>query len=216
MLDPWLIILSYALLGAGIKYADQAYDIDVFNKKAAKFMAIPGGILMVTLILLDPSSATIFLAMVIGLALARKIDNIAFYVGTAILLLLPVIFNIMPFTINGESILQIRWLPFGILIVSCVLDELGNDWADKRIKKRLIRHTTEKNDDKFTYNLGEKFFLNRFMMKVGIFILAFFGIFEWLYFFAFVAFDICYTLVDYYSTHAKKYSLTKKIAASTR
>jgi len=46
---------------------------------------------MVSLIIFDPSSATIFFAMFIALAITRKIDNPAFYIGTGILLLLPII-----------------------------------------------------------------------------------------------------------------------------
>ncbi len=208
MFNPYLLILSYALLGAGIKYIDQAFDIDVFNKQVAKIIAVPCGALMGYLIIFDPPSATIFFAMVIGLALTQKLDNIAFYIGTGVLFLLPIIFH---------NTLKIEWLPFGVLLFSGIIDEIGNDWSDKRILKRLVKHTQENSNNhankKFTHKLGEKFFLNRFMMKIGILGLVLFNFFPWIYFIAFMAFDILYGIVGEYSLRSKKYSLDRKIAA---
>jgi len=109
------IASSYLLLGAGIKYIDQAYDIGVFSKHKANFVAILCGILMAYLVVTDSTSAMIFLAMVISLAITRKIDNIAFYIGTALILIIPVIFN---------GILKIQWFPFGILVLSGIVDEI--------------------------------------------------------------------------------------------
>ena len=86
-----IIILSYGLLGAGIKYIDQAYDLGVFSKKKANLVAIPSGILMASLIISDPPSATIFFSIFVVVAVTRKIDNPAFYMGTGILLLLSLI-----------------------------------------------------------------------------------------------------------------------------
>lgn len=205
MLDPLILILGYALLGVGLKYIDQAYDVGVFNKKIAKLVAIPCGILMASLIIFDSSSAIILMAMLIGLALTRKIDNIAFYIGTGIVILLPIIFH---------DTLKIEWLPFGILILAGIIDELGNDWADRRVLKRLIKHTTQKNEKnkKFTYKLGEKFFLNRFMMKIAVFFLALFNFFAWIYFIAFLLFDTMYLLVEQYSFRLKTYSIGKKMS----
>lgn len=201
-MDSYLLVISYAVLGAGIKYIDQAYDIDVFDKKIAKLIAVPLGILMGYLIVTDAPSATIFLAMVIGLALTQKLDNIAFYIGTALFFLLPIIFH---------DTLKMDWLPFGVLLFAGILDELGNDWADRRAMKRMVKHVQDnkKNgtEKKFRYKLGEKFFLNRFMMKIGVLGLVLSNYLVWIYFIAFMAFDISYTIVDYYSMHLKEYSI---------
>ena len=78
---------------------------------------------MAYLIISDPPSATIFFSIFVVVAVTRKIDNPAFYMGTGILLLLPIIFH---------GIMKIEWIPFGILILSGIIDEIGNDWADKR------------------------------------------------------------------------------------
>lgn len=204
MLDPLVILLSYALLGAGIKYADQAYDIEVFNKKIATLLAIPGGALMAFLIIFDSTSAIIFMAMIFGLALTRKIDNIAFCIGTGLVVLFPIIFH---------DTLKIEWIPFSILIFAGIIDEIGNDWADRRVLKRLIKHTQENENKKFSYKFWEKFFLNRFMMKIAIFLLALFNFFTWIYFIAFMAFDMTYLLVERYSFHLKKYSIKKDVTS---
>lgn len=195
-----IIILSYGLLGAGIKYIDQAYDIGVFNKRTANIVAIPSGILMASLIILDSPSATIFLAMFIALAITRKIDNPAFYIGSGILLLLPIILH---------GVMKIEWLPFGILIFSGILDEIGNDWADKRIKKKMVNYSNMK--DSLLHQIGEKFFLHRFMMKIAILFLVIFSLFHWIYFFAFLFFDIMYLLVEEYSFSIKVYSISRPI-----
>jgi len=155
---------------------------------------------MASLIIFDSSSAIILMAMLIGLALTRKIDNIAFYIGTVIVILLPIIFH---------DTLKIEWVPFGILILAGIVDEIGNDWADRRVMKRLVKHTQKKENKKFTYQFGEKFFLNRYMMKLAIFFLVALNFFSWLYLFAFLLFDIMYLLVEKYSFHLKVYSIGK-------
>lgn len=192
-----VIIGSYMFLGGGIKYIDQAYDLRVFSKRRANIIAILCGIIMAYLIITDPSSIEIFLALIIALAITRKIDNIAFYIGTGIALLLPIIFG---------SVINIQWIPFGILIFSGILDELGNDWADNRKNKRLAKNL--KNEDKIE-DFAEKFFLNRFSMKIAIGLLVILSFFDVLYLYAFVLFDLTYLLMDVYSTSIKVYSINR-------
>jgi len=200
MLNELFILISYALLGAGIKYIDQAYDIDVFSRDKANFIAVPTAGLMAYLIIFDPPSATIFFSILLIVAITKKIDNIAFYIGTGILLFLPLVFH---------DILQIAWLPFGILIFSGILDEIGNDWADKRRKKKRLNNPRKNMDNSTLKNLGEKFFLHRFVMKIAVFVLTLFGLFQYIYLFAFLLFDIMYLLMEQYSFSIKRYSLTK-------
>ena len=200
MLNELFILVSYAFLGAGIKYADQAYDLDVFSKTKANILAIPGATLMTYLIIFDPPSTTIFFSILLIVAITKKIDNIAFYIGTGILLSLPLIFH---------DVLQIAWLPFGILIFSGILDEIGNDWADKRRKKKRLNNPRNNMDNSLLKNFGENFFLHRFVMKIAVLVLTLFGLFQYIYFFAFLLFDIMYLLVEQYSFSIKRYSLTK-------
>ena len=199
--EALLIILSYGLLGAGIKYIDQAYDIGVFDKGIANMVAIPSGVLMAYLIIFDSTSAIIFLAIILALSITQKIDAPAFYIGTALVISIPVLFR---------DILQIEWAPFGILIFSGILDEIGNDWADKRLKKRLVNHKSMKNNNGFLNKLGERFFLNRFAMKLSILVLVVFNVFSWIYLAAFLFFDFMYIVVERYSFHIKIYSISKQ------
>ena len=194
-----IIITGYAILGAGIKYIDQAYDLGVFSKTRANITAVLCGLLMAYFIVTDLPSMAIFLAMVIALAITRKIDNIAFYIGIGIVLLLPIVFN---------SLIKMNWLPFGVLVISGILDELGNDWADKRAKKRRINRY-QKNASLLQFE--EKFFAYRFAMKVAILILVLLNYFDWIYFAAFLFFDLMYLLVDAYSLSIKVYSINKAI-----
>ena len=195
-----IIILSYGLLGAGMKYADQAYDLGVFSKTKANIFAIPGAALMAYLIISDSSSATIFFSIFVVVAVTRKIDNPAFYVGTGILLLLPIIFH---------GIMKIEWIPFGILILSGIMDEIGNEWADKRKKMRRLSNYNRGNPYNSTLKkFGEKFFLHRSAMKIGVLVLTIFGFFQYLYFFAFLFFDMMYLLVEQYSLSIKVYSIS--------
>lgn len=201
-----LILAGYALLGAGIKYIDQAYDLGIFSKRTANIIAIFSGLLMGSLIISDTTSATIFLGMFIALAVTHKIDNIAFYIGTAIILLMPFLFY---------NIMKIEWLPFGIIIFSGISDEVGNTWADKRVKIKLVKEAIGKiyPMGKFQYRLAERFFMHRFAMKVAILFLAVLGLFSYLYFFAFLLFDLMYLLVEKYSFSIKIYNINKPMVA---
>ena len=203
-----IIILSYGLLGAGIKYIDQAYDLGVFSKKKANLVAIPSGILMAYLIISDPPSATIFFSIFVVVAVTRKIDNPAFYMGTGILLLLPIIFH---------GIMKIEWIPFGILILSGIIDEIGNDWADKRKEMRRLSNDNRRNPYNSTLKkFGEKFFLHRSAMKIGVLVLTIFGFFRYLYLFAFLFFDMMYLLVEQYSLSIKVYSISRPVVSKSK
>jgi len=198
-----IIILSYAFIGGGLKYIDQAYDIGVFSKKKANILAIVLATLMAYLIISDPPSATIFFSIFVIVAVTRKIDNPAFYIGTGIILLLPIIFH---------GIMKIEWISLGILILSGIIDEIGNDWADKRKKMKRLNNDNRKNPNNSTLKkFGEKFFLHRFAMKIGVLVLTIFGFFQYLYLFAFLFFDMMYLLVEQYSLSIKVYSISRPI-----
>ncbi|MBN2014445.1 MAG: hypothetical protein JW778_04640 [Candidatus Altiarchaeota archaeon] len=205
------IILSYAFLGGGIKYADQAYDIGVFSTKKANVVAFLSAVLMAGLMVFDSSSTVIFFSILLIVALTKKIDNMAFYVGTGILLFLPFVAGF--FGVGDGNVLHLEWLPFGVLIFSGILDELGNDWADKRRKLKRLNNLRNGLDESIPKSFGEIFFLHRFTMKISLFFLTIAGVFHFLYFFAFLVFDFVYALVEWYSFSLKYYSLTKPALA---
>lgn len=180
----WLVI-AYAILGGGIKYIDQAYDENFFNKRFAILTAIGCGLLMGFLIATDPTSAIIFAAILFGVGLSRKIDSPAFYVGASL-----VIVSLLYLLFLAQT--NLSWIPLVVLGFSALIDELGNDLADTRRVRGALHF----------------FFSYRFSMKVAIVALVWFGYLHWYYLAAFLAFDLAYTFVEWYS-YKKPFRIAK-------
>jgi hypothetical protein len=176
MLEYLSILGGYAFLGAGIKYIDEAYDENTFSKKIANILVVLCILIMGYLMVTDGPSMMIFIGMIVALIFAKKIDNPAFITGTAGVLPVPFLFNIS---------LNIELLPLSILILTGIADEKGNDFADNKKIKGIIG----------------KFFDYRCMMKVGVLGLCVFGFFSFIYFIAFMLFDIAYYAVKVYSSN---------------
>ena len=176
MQDYLVILAGYALLGGGIKYIDEAYDENTFSKRSAGIAAFLCVVVMGYLIVNDGPSMMIFLGMIIALIFAKKIDNPAFTMGVAGVIPLPILFN---------SSLNIEIVPLAVLIITGIMDERGNDLADSKKIKGFLK----------------KFFKFRCMMKVGVLGLCIFGFFGFIYFAAFMMFDIFYYLVKIYSSN---------------
>ncbi len=177
MLEYSIILGGYAFLGAGVKYIDEAYDENRFNKKIANAVAVFCILVMGYLMINDAPSMMIFMGMIIGLIFAKKIDNPTFKVSVMSLLPLPLIFT------SSLSIEII--LPLTVLILTGLIDEKGNDLADRKRLNGFIR----------------KFFDLRCMMKVGVLGLCVFGIFSFIYLIAFMLFDIMYYVVKVYPSN---------------
>jgi len=190
-----LLIISYGMLGAGMKYADQAFDAGVFSKKIATFLAVPGALLMGFLMVLDSTSATIFLAVVLGVAVTQKIDTIAFKLAVLILILVPVVFR---------QVIEIQWVAFGLLVIAGIGDEYGNDWADRV----LNGNGSKKKRKSLIESILNKFLLQRPLMKLLIIILTVTAFFHPIYLIAFLTFDASYSLVAWISVHTKTYRIS--------
>lgn len=165
----YAIVLAFAIIGGGLKFIDEAFDEDIFNRKAAIFLA---PLLLITWILLsvaDPISAVILFSILISVLLTGKIDNFVFKTSTTVLLLFFV------FTGRFSALL----IPALVLIAMGLLDERGNDYVDEYRANRA----------------AEFFFMHRFSMKLGVLALCAASIFPWLYLFAFLTFDIAYDSV---------------------
>jgi hypothetical protein len=167
MLDSQWIIVAFALIGSGLKYIDEAFDAETFSKKTAKYLASLILLVWIGLSFLDITAGTILLSIVIGVLLTGKIDNTVFGLSTA---------SIIGFFV---FIQRIVWLPLLFLSGAGIIDEKGNDYADSHRMNGFVRF----------------FFLHRFTMKIGAFLLCFVGIFAWQYLVAFLLFDIGYDVV---------------------
>lgn len=176
----YFFLVSFLVLGAGIKFIDAAYDEKAFDKKWAMLLAPALGILWAYTMYIDAASATILLAIICGVLLKGKIDNWAHLAG------LGVIAGVL--ALSGVELL---WLPLVILAAAALLDEVGNDAIDKRRSWLSSKGITGK--------VTITFFDHRWVMKVVILALAAIGMIPWVFFLAMVCFDYAYLGVRYAS-----------------
>ncbi len=163
------IILAFAIIGAGLKYIDDAFDEDKFSKKKAILIAPIIVLIWICLSLFDSVSATILFSILFAVLLTGKIDNLIFKVSTIALISLLFL----------TQMLNLLWIPLVILILMGVADEKGNDYVDNHATLKLV----------------EFFFSYRFCMKVGLLSLCILTLLPWLYLFAFLAHDGAYESV---------------------
>ena len=173
-------LASYPLLGAGIKYIDDAFDEKTFNKKLAfiitPFLSILGAYAM----FVDPVSATILLSVLAGVCLKGKVDNLAFIGGLLICL-------VIVLTLGIEFLV----IPLILLSAAAVLDEVGNDLIDK--KKEYFKQGNA------FHKFIMYFFGQRWIMKTAILYLVIVNIVPVYFFFAMILFDYAYVFVDFIS-----------------
>lgn len=175
-------LLSYTILGVGIKYIDDAYDEKTFSKKIALIAAPMLGILWAYTMLINPVSATILSAVLCGVLFKGKIDNHAHLLGFSVVLV------IIVFLAKVELIMI---LPLIFLASSAVLDEVGNDVIG--YNKKYLNYKI------FRYNFALYFFGRRYLMKVAILYLVLLGVFPWYFLLALIFFDEAYIIMDLYS-----------------
>ncbi len=164
-----VIILAFAVIGAGLKYIDDAFDEDTFSKKKAIVIAPIIVLIWICLSLFDSVSATILFSILFAVLLTGKIDNLIFKVSTIALI------SILFLT----QMLNFLWIPLVILILMGVADEKGNDYVDNHATLKLV----------------EFFFSYRFCMKMGVLSLCILTLLPWLYLLAFLAHDGAYESV---------------------
>lgn len=174
--SPFFFLLSYSLLGAGLKYIDAAFDEKVFDEKVALLVSPFLGVLWFFTMLIDSASAVLLSAIVLGVLLKGKIDNIAHMVGVFI-----IIFMVM---ITG---LRIMPLPLILLTACAYMDEVGNDIIDRKKRTRSFLDVFLK-----------YFFGKRWLLKVAILYLVLIGLFPMYLLVALIFFDESYLLVEEY------------------
>ena len=164
------IIIAFAIIGAGLKYIDDAFDEDIFSKRAAMLIAPILVSIWTYLSISDSVSATILFSILFAVLLTGKIDNLVFKASSIALIAILVL----------SGMLNFLWIPLFSLIMMGVADEKGNDYVDN--------HATLK--------LGQFFFSHRFSMKIGVLGLCIFSLLPWFYLGAFLAFDGAYESVS--------------------
>jgi hypothetical protein len=186
----YIFFLLFPILGAGIKYVDAAFDEEVFNKKLAILSAPVLGFLWAFTMFLHPMAATILLAVILGVLIKGKIDNIAHALGLSSIL----IAFILLFILYDGTVIYI--IPLIFLSSAGVLDEIGND---------VISYNSEFSyNHSFGYQFFKYFFGRRHFMKVALIYLFLVGDVQLYFFVAFIFFDEAYMMVALYSQSKKQ------------
>ena len=176
----YFFLIAYPILGAGLKYIDDAFDERTFNKKIALVLAPLLGILWAYTMVLDPISATILLAVLLGVFFKGKIDNYAHALGLGVIVVILIAAGV-----------QLLYLPLIVLVAAAVLDEAGNDVVDY--------NKNSFNTSNFLHKGIIAFFDQRWVTKIAILYIALLGIFPWYFFLAMLFFDGAYLVVRMYS-----------------
>ncbi len=192
MIDPALIIGVFALIGGGLKYIDEAFDEEVFNRTSASCVAAVILTAWIALSVVDITSGTILLSVLVGVLFTGKIDNKVFALSTLTIIL------------SLVYVQKVLWMPLVFLTLAGMIDEKCNDYVDSHSVNRLARF----------------FFLHRFTMKAGVLSLAILSVFPIYYFAAFLLFDIAYDTVGvisrYQRAEAEQDSSISETVDSTR
>lgn len=175
-------LVSYMVLGGGIKYIDDAFDEKTFSKNKAILLSPVIAILWVFAMFLSPASATILGAVFLAVLFRNKVDNIGFHVGAiAVVSGLAILYFL--------RVVDFLWAPLVFLVLSGMFDEIGNDYVDAHPE---------------VINIVRLFFEYRFVMKIAVFLLAVLGTYGFEYVIAFIGFDIAYASVGKYSMKLKR------------
>ena len=112
----YIFLLSFPILGAGLKYIDDAFDEKTFNKKIAVVIAPIIGLLWAYIMMIDPVSATILLAIILGVLIKGKIDNYAHVIGLVVIGLILILF--------GVQLLILPLIMLSLLSLSFVINSI--------------------------------------------------------------------------------------------
>lgn len=181
----YFLLLSFLILGAGIKYIDDAFDERKYNKKVALVIAPILGILWAYTMIIDTASATILLAVICGVLFKGKIDNYGHFAGLLVIFLVIVAAGV-----------ELMILPLFFLAPFALLDEVGNDVID--YNKKYFKK------DNCGHKFVRYFFDQRWLLKIAVLSFVILGILPIYIFFALLFFDGAYLLMRWFSQPRKK------------
>ena len=138
------------------------------------------GVLWAYAMIIDQVSATILLAVLLGVFIKGKIDNQAHILGLIVIILFVILLG-----------LDLMILPLILLVAAAMLDEVGNDIIEYN-RKNL-------NENMFLHRTFIAFFDQRWLTKLVILYVVFVGLFPWYFFVAMLLFDGAYIVVRIYS-----------------
>lgn len=171
----YFFLASYPILGAGLKYIDEAFDEHRFNVKIAYILAPILGVLWAYSMVVNAVSATILLAILLGVILKGKIDNLAHVAGLGVIFIIVIL--------AGVNLLII---PLIVFTLAALFDEVGND---------LIEKKGYLNSNSYLQKFVGYFFDQRWLTKVAVLAIAIIGIIPLYFFIAMLFFDGAYLIV---------------------
>jgi len=181
----YFFLLAYPILGAGIKYIDEAFDEQRYNKKIAIALAPILGVLWAYTMIVDGVSATILLAVLCGVLFKGKIDNYGHFAGLLVIIVIIVLAGV-----------ELMLIPLLFLAPFALLDEVGNDVID--YNKKYFQQ------NKFFHKFVRYFFDQRWLLKLSILGFVIFGIVPYYFFIAMILFDGAYLLMRWYGQPRKR------------
>jgi len=168
------LLVTYAFLGGSIKFIDQAYDEHSFDRRSANLVAILAGVVMGFLMVADsPFSTAFFVAMLISLFVAKKMDNLAFVIGALVAVGSFLLF------FGQYDVILLLFPIVGFLLAGFVdelMDELAHRWE--------LRGTME------------SFLTYRPFSDIALVIMVLLGVFGWVYLIPYFAFTLAYMFVE--------------------
>ncbi len=136
-----------------MKISDEAMD-----EKNNAILAIITGIICVLATIFvsinNGDAACVFISILIGTALAQKVDSINHIISAILLIVILLIMGVPNFS----------YLALVICIIAAFIDEKGNDKSD------------EKEENGGEYRFIDKFFKYRYTMKVAVLVLSLLGL----------------------------------------
>lgn len=150
-----------------MKFSDDAYDIDE-NLPLAVIFGILCAVASAMATVISAGAAYVFIGILIGNLLALKIDGPHHIITLAIYVLICFIIGLP--NLDVAVIL--------ICVLAALADEVGHE---------MIANYTEN-------TFLTLFFEYRFVMKIVVFLLAFFGVFSYWIFIYFILFEVSYLL----------------------
>lgn len=189
MFDILQLVFLYGFLGGSIKFIDEAYDDSAYPIKAARAVAVLSGVAMGFLMARDsPFSTAFYGAMLISLALARKIDNESFLAGTVL-----AVVSLAAFYPSSDVSLAL--VPLALFLAAGFVDEVADRWG----------HHLQ--------GVPRAFLMYRPFSDIALFALIAAGTFSWTYALPYFAFTLSYLAVDRISCREERVLGLERIRA---
>lgn len=165
-----VLAILFTLSGFFMKFSDDVYDIND-NRNLSVVLGVICAVASYLATFSNVGAAYIFIGILIGNFIAFKVDGIHHLSTLIVFIVLCMIFGVP--SLNLVILL--------ICILSALMDEIGHELVSKKTSDRFL-------------NL---FFEYRFTMKVVIFLLAIFNVFNIWIFICFLLFEIAYEFAGF-------------------